>query len=49
MVIREETGEFEDLCIICRKASQLDDDVEEELDDAFLRTWLGVEAWPDDY
>lgn len=24
MVIREETGEFEDLCLVCRKASELD-------------------------
>lgn len=48
MVIREETQEFEELCLICRKASQLDDDIEDELDDAFLRTWLGIKEWPDD-
>ncbi len=29
MVIREETGEFEDLCLMCRKASADDSETED--------------------
>lgn len=35
MVIRPETGEFEDLCLVCRKASQDDDDIELEIEAEF--------------
>lgn len=39
MYIREETGDFEDLCVVCRKAGQSDDDdIEKELDLAFLES-----------
>ena len=42
MYIREETNEFEDLCIVCRKASQLDVDREEidvTVELGFTPTW----------
>ncbi len=41
MYIREETGEFEDLCVTCRKASQSDtDSIEREIDEEFLQQQL---------
>lgn len=41
MYIREETGDFEDLCVTCRKASQDDTDrIEIEIDEEFLKQEL---------
>ena len=37
LYIREETGDFEDLCVVCRKASAIDDRIEQELDEAFVK------------
>ena len=48
MYIREETGEFEDLCLVCRKASQCDeDDVESEIEDALLDLHMERKQWED--
>lgn len=30
MIVREETGEFEDLCTVCRKAALLTDEEEQD-------------------
>lgn len=40
LYIREETGDFEDLCVVCRKASTVDDQVEQELDEAFIKEFV---------
>jgi hypothetical protein len=48
MYIREETGELEDLCVVCRKASQTDtDQVSQEIDNALINSFSKDTQWDD--